>query len=87
MIPPKSCPMAKMNDEISIAGIIPVLIFNLLNKTPLKTNSSTIGANIMDAIASSMRMLESISTVSMSHIESNWGHSLRLKNQKQILET
>ena len=50
-IPPKSCPIANRNDETIIAGIMPILIFILLNKTPLKTNSSKTGANIMDEIA------------------------------------
>ena len=35
---------AKMKEEINIAAIIPVLIFNLLNNTPINTSSSRIGA-------------------------------------------
>ena len=47
VIPPKSCPIPNRNDEMSIAGIMPILIFSRLNKTPLNTNSSKIGAKIM----------------------------------------
>ena len=66
VIPPKSCPIPKMNDEINIAGIIPILIFNLLNKTPLKTNSSKSGAKIMDAIALNKNAPADTSTESIS---------------------
>ena len=42
-------------EDIIIAGIIPILIFNLLNKTPLKVNSSIIGAQNTDAIVKYMK--------------------------------
>ena len=64
VIPPNSWPRPNMTDDIIIAGMIPVLIFSRLNRTPLKTNSSTIGAKIMAPIASRITTLESISTVS-----------------------
>ena len=69
VIPPTSWPIANMNEEISIAGRIPVLIFNRLNNTPLNTSSSMIGAKIMAPIASRMTTLESTFTVSTSKVE------------------
>ena len=35
------------NEETKIAGIIPILSFNRLSSTPLKTSSSTRGARII----------------------------------------
>ena len=49
-IPPKSWPMANRMEDINIAGTIPILIFSLLNRTPLNTNSSIIGANTTDVM-------------------------------------
>ena len=66
VIPPKSCPIANMNDEISIAGMIPTLIFSLLNMTPRNTSSSIRGANIIDAIALNRNAPADTSTESMS---------------------
>ena len=66
VIPPKSCPIPNRNDEISIAGTIPSLIFNLLNNTPLKTNSSKTGAKIMEPIALKRNAPADMSTESMS---------------------
>lgn len=60
MIPPNSCPIAKMAEDMIIAAITPVLIFNLLNKTPLNTNSSRIGAKIIEEIASKKKVNGSI---------------------------
>jgi hypothetical protein len=57
VIPPGSWPIAKMNDEIIIAGTIPVLIFSLLNSTPLNANSSTMGAKIIAVIESRIQTL------------------------------
>lgn len=79
VIPPNSCPIAKINDEISIAGIIPVLIFNLLNITPLNANSSTIGARITLPIALSIIMSELRFTVSMSLIVIQLGSKMPLR--------
>ena len=50
-IPPKSWPMANKKEEIILAGVIPILIFSLLNMIPLNISSSRIGANMIDAIA------------------------------------
>ena len=73
VIPPKSCPIANRNDEISIAGMIPVLILSLLNRTPLNTSSSTIGAKIIDPMASRIITPASTFMVSMSHIDIQFG--------------
>ena len=48
MIPPNSCPTAKKTEDKSIAGRMPILIFNLLNRTPLKLNSSIKGAHMIE---------------------------------------
>ena len=54
VIPPNSCPSAKIPEDNSIAGMIPILIFNLLNRTPLNINSSRTGAmRIEDNISKS----------------------------------
>ena len=55
VIPPNSCPIAKRAEDMTIAAIMPVLIFNLLNRTPLKNNSSRIGANMTEEITSKMK--------------------------------
>ena len=52
VIPPNSCPIAKIAEDMIIAAITPVLIFNLLNKTHLKNNSSMIGASMIEEITS-----------------------------------
>ena len=59
VIPPNSCPIAKRAEDMIIAAITPVLIFNLLNKTPLKNNSSRIGANMTEEITSKMKVIGS----------------------------
>ena len=38
--------------DMIIAATMPVLIFNLLNKTPLNSNSSIIGASMIEVITS-----------------------------------
>ena len=73
VIPPGSWPIAKINDEMIIAGTIPVRIFNLLNSTPLNANSSTMGAKIIAVIESRIQTLESILAVSISHIGTQLG--------------
>ena len=55
IIPPNSCPIAKIPEDNNIAGIIPILIFNLLNKTPLNTNSSRTGAIMIEDTISKSR--------------------------------
>ena len=67
VIPPKSWPIPNKNDEISMAGTIPTLIFNLLNKTPLKTNSSINGAKIIAPMAFNSTVPAVTSTESMSN--------------------
>ena len=73
VIPPKSCPIPNMNEDISMAGTTPVLIFNLLNNTPLNINSSITGAKIIEAIASRIITLESIFVLLISKIEVHVG--------------
>ncbi len=41
-----SCPRPKRIDETKIAGITPILVFNLLSRIPLKISSSTTGPKI-----------------------------------------
>ena len=67
VIPPKSCPIPNRNDEMSIAGIMPILTFSLLNKTPLKTNSSKTGAKMMEVIALNRNAPADTSTESISN--------------------
>ena len=62
MIPPNSWPRANMVEEISMAATMPVLIFNLLNKTPLNISSSRIGANTIEDIASKRNVKGSTDT-------------------------
>lgn len=59
VIPPNSCPIAKRAEDMIIAAIMPVLILSLLNKTPLKNNSSIIGASMTEEITSKMKDIES----------------------------
>ena len=73
VIPPNSCPIPNINEEIIIAGIIPVLIFSLLNKIPLKTSSSSNGAKIIVIIESRIMMPDSASIESISHMEIHVG--------------
>ena len=73
VIPPKSCPIPNKNDEINIAGMMPILIFSLLNRTPLKTNSSKIGAKIMEAIALNRNAPADMSTESISKPVTQFG--------------
>ena len=75
VIPPKSWPIANMNEEISIAGTIPILIFNLLNKTPLNISSSRIGANMTEEITSKRKVNESIYSGVKSKIGSMSGYN------------
>ena len=74
VIPPNSCPIAKIEEDMIIAAITPVLIFNLLNKTPLNTNSSRIGANITEEITSNRKVNESIYSGVKSKIGSMSGY-------------
>ena len=46
---------SKMTDETTKPNTNPFLIFNLLNKTPLKNNSSDIGAMIIAENISKMK--------------------------------
>ena len=75
VIPPNSCPIAKIPEDINIAPIIPILIFNLLNKTPLNINSSRIGANIIEEITSKRKVNESIYSGVKSKIGSMSGYN------------
>ena len=74
-IPPKSWPMENRKEDIIIAGIIPILIFSLLNRTPRKISSSRIGAKMIDAIvlninAPGVRLTESMS-IMLTHVGSS----------------